>query len=199
MSGVPASNSCGPAPAADEVRAADQRFQGVRGRRPAPSTRSSPRRGAVRGMSSFHEAFHGSASEPVHSRDSGRFMQVKRGAPGRIRTCASGDLVIADAFRRPTWASCSRAVSLATSCALGFIPRDIPRRVSLLTISRPSSCLAMSAYSLMLNVASGSSRAMQQATIQESLVDGASVEPTSVTSRGRQLWRIAQRAGRWFP
>ena len=57
------------------------------------SMRSGPRRGAVRGMSSFHESFHENASDVVHRGDAERYMQVKRGAPGRIRTCApaSGD------------------------------------------------------------------------------------------------------------
>ena len=60
----------------------------------------------------------------------------RSGAPGRIRTCAHRlrrpvDLVIADAFWRPTWAFCSRLVSLVTSCVLWFDPRDIPRRTSI--------------------------------------------------------------------
>ena len=38
--------------------------------------------------------------------------------------------MIADAFRCPTWALCSRPVSLVPSCVLWFVPRDIPRRVS---------------------------------------------------------------------
>ena len=38
--------------------------------------------------------------------------------------------MIADAFWRPTWAFCSRLVSLVPSCVLWFVPRDIPRRVS---------------------------------------------------------------------
>jgi hypothetical protein len=40
------------------------------------------------------------------------------------------DLVLADTFRCPTWASCSRPVSPVTSSALSFIPRGIPRGVS---------------------------------------------------------------------
>jgi hypothetical protein len=47
-----------------------------------------PRRGAVRGMSSFREAFHESAPELVQSGNVERYAQVRRGAPGRIRTCA---------------------------------------------------------------------------------------------------------------
>ena len=38
--------------------------------------------------------------------------------------------MIADAFRRPTWAFSSRPVSLVASGVLWFVPRDIPRRVS---------------------------------------------------------------------
>ena len=40
------------------------------------------------------------------------------------------DVVIADAFWRPTWASCSRLVSLVASRVPWFDPRDIPRRTS---------------------------------------------------------------------
>jgi hypothetical protein len=41
----------------------------------------------------FNKSFHEGASEVVHSGDSERYAQVKCGAPGRIRTCAtaSGD------------------------------------------------------------------------------------------------------------
>ena len=60
---VLASNSCGAAPAIGEVQCADQCFHGFRGRRSASSTPSNPRRGAGRGMSSSHKAFHEGASE----------------------------------------------------------------------------------------------------------------------------------------
>jgi hypothetical protein len=44
-------------------------------------------------MSSFHERFHEGGSEVLHGGDAERYAQVKRGAPGRIRTyaTASGD------------------------------------------------------------------------------------------------------------
>ena len=38
--------------------------------------------------------------------------------------------MIADAFWCPTWAFCSRRVSLMLSGVLWFDPREIPRRVS---------------------------------------------------------------------
>jgi hypothetical protein len=40
------------------------------------------------------------------------------------------DVVIADAFRRPGWAFCSRPASLVASSVLWFVPRGIPRRMS---------------------------------------------------------------------
>lgn len=38
--------------------------------------------------------------------------------------------MLADAFLRATWACSSRPESQVASCALWFVPRDIPRRVS---------------------------------------------------------------------
>ena len=38
--------------------------------------------------------------------------------------------MITDAFWCPTWAFCSRPVSLVSSPVLWFVPRGIPRRVS---------------------------------------------------------------------
>jgi hypothetical protein len=56
------------------------------------------------------------------------------GAPGRIRTCATArgpvKHLIGGAFQRPSWASCSRLVSLVATGVLWFVPRDIPRRAS---------------------------------------------------------------------
>ncbi len=93
QAGVLASNSRGTAPAADEVRRAHQRFQGIVLAGRLAARQLDPARGVVRGMSSFHQAFHGSASNIVQSGDAELYMQVKRGAPGRIRTyaTASGD------------------------------------------------------------------------------------------------------------
>ena len=48
----------------------------------------------------------------------------------RSRLWRPVQLVIADAFRRPTWALCPRLVSLVASRVLWFVPRDIPRQAS---------------------------------------------------------------------
>ena len=72
---------------------ADQRMSERRGHRPGMPMVLGRGSGAARGMSSFHEAFHGNASNVVQSGDAALYMQLRRGAPGRIRTCApaSGD------------------------------------------------------------------------------------------------------------
>ena len=65
---VPASNSCGPSPAAEErTLTCDFVASGVVDRLAAYDPVS--RRGAGRGMSSLHEAFHESAPELVHGGD----------------------------------------------------------------------------------------------------------------------------------
>ena len=71
----------------------DQRLCWVQNRLPGRRQRCHAGCGAARGMSSFHEPFHDGGSEVVHSGYTKRYAQVKRGAPGRIRTCApaSGD------------------------------------------------------------------------------------------------------------
>ena len=77
--------------------------------------------------------------------------------------------MIADAFRRPTWAFCSRPVSLVASRELWFAPRDIPRRASSVD---EFEALVFGEVDIVLDVErrEGRSRAMQQAAIQESLI-----------------------------
>ena len=86
-------------------------------------------------MSSFHKLFHESASELVHGSDPERYMQGQAWCPRqdsnlRSRLRRPVDRVIADAFERPTWAFCSRSVSLMPSGVLWLDPRDIPRQLS---------------------------------------------------------------------
>ena len=81
---------------------------------------------------SFHEPFHENAPELVHIGDAELYMQVERGAPRqdsnlRSRLRRPVEVVVAGAFWGPTWAFCSRLVSLVASCVLWFDPRDIPR------------------------------------------------------------------------
>jgi hypothetical protein len=70
-----------------------QRLRHAPGRLPGRCRRRQAECGAGRGMSSLHGTFHEGASEVVHRGDAERYAQVRRGAPGRIRTCApaSGD------------------------------------------------------------------------------------------------------------